>query len=565
MKLKFKRFRNGLLAIFLSLVLFSSSVLVKPVEVKAAPFAAWGAWEVLEAILLSVGITVSAAGIGWAADELSDVTKDDLVRGVTDTMEKARLGLGAAILNIVNKVTPGTEEVVIPEDTFAELKEWVKGSPSVNVPYSDGTLSGSIELHSFLKSYGNDYTNAGTDDFINSLGGNFTIFKTSNQVILVLSDFENTGYAFAGRDKANEDIFYYGLCNSIDLINYLKSQPSWITSTNYPSTGLRSFYNFFSSTPFEAFIFNRTNFFRLSFYSNFKNLSVYGVDWNYSRNAFETGEVDLLVSDGYILADYVEDYTSAFSDVLVGGGYDVLTKGRTVIDADTDEDGNTKKKIAGDVVIGLGELGLIRDAIADVQGGLRDISSVLPLIGVTPIDLDKEQSLVDGKSIDEVLEDIKNPAIPGTDVDVVPTGLFGWLEAILNAILSLPGAIAQAIASFFVPDPDDFNNALNDIKFALLDFGGAAFDMSFLFDEESPLPDIKVNFYGKEVTIVSMSLVNGAIEFFRPVIRGFITLLLIFYNYNQLAGLIGQQGVSIAGLVMRDEQLAAKSKKGKDD
>lgn len=41
-------------------------------------------------------------------------------------------------------------------------------------------------------------------------------------------------------------------------------------------------------------------------------------------------------------------------------------------------------------------------------------------------------------------------------------------------------------------------------------------------------------------TFFDASYLKDGIEFFRPIIRGFITLLLLFYNYRQVLSFIGQ-------------------------
>lgn len=88
-------------------------------------------------------------------------------------------------------------------------------------------------------------------------------------------------------------------------------------------------------------------------------------------------------------------------------------------------------------------------------------------------------------------------------------------------------------------------------QFSYLGIG--SLDMSVLFENEKPLDDIQVEIYGQTLTIVRMDFVNDAIHKFRAVIRGFITLLLILYNYNQFMGLIGQPGITLGQHIKTDD------------
>jgi len=55
--------------------------------------------------------------------------------------------------------------------------------------------------------------------------------------------------------------------------------------------------------------------------------------------------------------------------------------------------------------------------------------------------------------------------------------------------------------------------------------------------------------YGTTATIVNMDYVIEALTMFRKVIRGFITLLLLFYNINQFLAFIGQAPITLGALI----------------
>lgn len=63
--------------------------------------------------------------------------------------------------------------------------------------------------------------------------------------------------------------------------------------------------------------------------------------------------------------------------------------------------------------------------------------------------------------------------------------------------------------------------------------------------EEKPVEDIKADYAISGVgtfklTFFKSQFLRDGVEFFRPVIRGFITLLLLFYNYKMILTFIGQ-------------------------
>lgn len=126
--------------------------------------------------------------------------------------------------------------------------------------------------------------------------------------------------------------------------------------------------------------------------------------------------------------------------------------------------------------------------------------------------------------------------------------LWEWLTEIVDSILSLPSLIIDGIKSIFIPDTDqlkaDFNNMLDSISNSF----GISFDsIGDLSDswEETPATDIEKNYNIHGVGTLKLKffdtkyLIQG-IEYFRPLIRGFVVFLLLLYNYYQILTFIGQ-------------------------
>lgn len=105
------------------------------------------------------------------------------------------------------------------------------------------------------------------------------------------------------------------------------------------------------------------------------------------------------------------------------------------------------------------------------------------------------------------------------------------------------------IRDVFIPDTEFINSQVEYLKSEFLALGIGLYDMTDIFNEEKPFEDITASIRGQEVVIVNMDIVKGAVEEFRPIIRGFMVLMLVIYNYNQFMGLIGQQGITMGHVV----------------
>lgn len=100
-----------------------------------------------------------------------------------------------------------------------------------------------------------------------------------------------------------------------------------------------------------------------------------------------------------------------------------------------------------------------------------------------------------------------------------------------------------------MPDEEFINEKVTYLSDKFMTLGVATYDMSSIMGKEKPLTDITCTIMGKTVTIVRMDIVNNAVLKFRAVIRGFIALLLVMYNYDMFMGLIGQQGMQLGSMV----------------
>lgn len=125
--------------------------------------------------------------------------------------------------------------------------------------------------------------------------------------------------------------------------------------------------------------------------------------------------------------------------------------------------------------------------------------------------------------------DIENDvAIPNTGV--VDTPNTGVLEGVLDWIISL----VVPSSSYW---NDTFNDLLNNIKssFPMVDIG----KFKELCISGTPMEDIYVNLMGvKKLRVFNASVVNGIVNFLRPIVSGFMALCLMLFNYKRIYKLI---------------------------
>lgn len=115
--------------------------------------------------------------------------------------------------------------------------------------------------------------------------------------------------------------------------------------------------------------------------------------------------------------------------------------------------------------------------------------------------------------------------------------------------MELPGKIAELVVEglkkLFIPDGDFINAKIEYITKAFNRLGVATYDMSAIMGKETVFSDITCTVFGQKAVIVRMDIVENAVLKFRAVIRGFMTLMLVIYNYNQFMGLIGQPQLTL--------------------
>lgn len=111
----------------------------------------------------------------------------------------------------------------------------------------------------------------------------------------------------------------------------------------------------------------------------------------------------------------------------------------------------------------------------------------------------------------------------------------------------------DGIKEIFIPDKEvlqsTFNDCVKDIK---MKFGFDTSVFEDLFDGERPVEDVEGNYTISGVgtfklKFLDTSFLKDGISFFRPLIRGFLVLMLLLYNIKQLIGFFGYDAGVVQG------------------
>lgn len=117
-----------------------------------------------------------------------------------------------------------------------------------------------------------------------------------------------------------------------------------------------------------------------------------------------------------------------------------------------------------------------------------------------------------------------------------------------DAVKSLPDLILEGLKAIFVPDTEVIKSQFNDMvasvseSFGLINWSYE--DMTNSWNEK-PAEDVtgeyQIHGLGKmDLTFFNAEYLQKGVEYFRPVIRGFIVLLLLFFNYKMILGFFKQ-------------------------
>lgn len=129
-------------------------------------------------------------------------------------------------------------------------------------------------------------------------------------------------------------------------------------------------------------------------------------------------------------------------------------------------------------------------------------------------------------------------------------------KTIIEKITEIPGlvvdGVVNGIKNLFIPDKDYFSNKLKSVEgkyLGILGFSVDDFEAILMgFSKETPITDIntELNIGGnmQKVNVLNSSVVVQGVNYFRPYIRGFVVLLMVFFSMNQLMHLFKINSIS---------------------
>ena len=145
-----------------------------------------------------------------------------------------------------------------------------------------------------------------------------------------------------------------------------------------------------------------------------------------------------------------------------------------------------------------------------------------------------------------------------------------FLSSIFDSIVSIPEQIFEFIKRIFIPDTDKIQKSIDLLSNKFREkFGLNSYDLSGIIGTESEISNHSgtVNICGYEIsaTFLDVSYLIKGINTFRPYIRGFVALLLILYNINQLLGFIGAGHLSLGSHIITSLRSNSSDNGGKSE
>ena len=132
-------------------------------------------------------------------------------------------------------------------------------------------------------------------------------------------------------------------------------------------------------------------------------------------------------------------------------------------------------------------------------------------------------------------------------------GIGKFFDGLGDLISNLPDKIKGVLTDVFVPDTDYIENKLDEfISNLKKEFNIDTSSFENLFKGEKPVDDVYVDYDLSGVGSLNLKVFDKTwflwgIEKLRPIVRGFLVLMIIFYNIRQLIGFFGYDAGVVQG------------------
>lgn len=132
-------------------------------------------------------------------------------------------------------------------------------------------------------------------------------------------------------------------------------------------------------------------------------------------------------------------------------------------------------------------------------------------------------------------------------------GIVDGITGIVESIQDLPSLIYSGLKAIFIPDADYINISYS----SFVDFLSTKFNLDttafeHLFDSENPVDDQFMDYSipgvgSFKLKVLDTAYLKQGVEYFRPIIRGFLVLLMFLFHVKQFIGFFGYNAGVVDG------------------
>lgn len=127
------------------------------------------------------------------------------------------------------------------------------------------------------------------------------------------------------------------------------------------------------------------------------------------------------------------------------------------------------------------------------------------------------------------------------------------IEDMGNLLSSVTDAIRETLLEIFVADPEYIQQRMGEFtEFLQLKFGIDTSSFEHLFENEQVIDDVYMDYNISGVGSFNLKVFDtgffkDGVNYFRPFIRGFLVLMILFFHVKQVIGFFGYDAGVVAG------------------
>lgn len=333
--------------------------------------AALTAWEVLQLLLMSAGVTVQTAQSASGGTEISDeeyyrafmaAQADQAWCEAVDSSINAALAKGTASAALT---------VEFAQETWESLRDWVSGLAQ--------------EGREFL-------AGSGSSDFVHPVSFSSPDELAAFLGVVLLGEPGTTNYKMFNSFISRDNLVVYS-CYRDSYPLFLIAACNSVMSCTADDDGI------YIDANGDGIIYNLFYQDRQGYCTFYSSTSVYSSLYvSLTASARYTDFVPILINSN-AASESLGLISDVFYAELKDKVYDVVTPHRVLTD---------EGAITGNMTLTIPKALAVPDAIAAVKEGTLPITDVLTQVGVIPVDMTKKKAIADDKTIDEALEAVES-------------------------------------------------------------------------------------------------------------------------------------------------------------